>query len=431
VPPASPEQRPSAEPKVSGDTVGKTLNLAGCIRIAFAHSPDVRASYQATRSAAARVGSERSAYLPEVDAWGTGRLPRQSFHSGLPSNISSSNSSVGIGASYLLFDGGERAARLEGSSASLRSAGFEHNAVLRDVALKVEEAYYALLAAQWSQKVEEENSQSADYHVRLSQARFDNGLVPRSDVLKAETGKANATLALVRARNSVRIAKGQLASAMGVKVSAPIRILDISPADHSREVADVDNLLEEAVRSRPELHAAVAKVQVAKTAVKAAKSQWWPRISANTAYYGWQDQITPSGQSDWSLGVGLTLPLFTGFRRKYDLAAARAEKERVRAQYETLLRGVELEVWTSYSRVLEADEAIKAATSFVASARETARLTEGEYKNGTGDMVSVIDARTALTSARDSLVQARLNWYTATAQLERAIGKYQTGAKPK
>ena len=72
---------------------------------------------------------------------------------------------------------------------------------------------------------------------------------------------------------------------------------------------------------------------------------------------------------------------------------------------------------------MEAGEAIQAARTFVASAEESARLAEGEYKAGTGNIIALIDAQTALSSARNRLVQARFNWYTARAGFEKAIGQ--------
>ena len=72
---------------------------------------------------------------------------------------------------------------------------------------------------------------------------------------------------------------------------------------------------------------------------------------------------------------------------------------------------------------MEAGEAIQAARTFVASAEESARLAEGECKAGTGNIIALIDAQTAFSSARNRIVQARFDWYTARAGFERSIGR--------
>lgn len=56
-----------------------------------------------------------------------------------------------------------------------------------------------------------------------------------------------------------------------------------------------------------------------------------------------------------------------------------------------------------------------------ASAGESARLAEGEYKNGIVSVVGLIDAQTAQTETERRLVQSRLDWYTAKARFERAV----------
>ena len=88
---------------------------------------------------------------------------------------------------------------------------------------------------------------------------------------------------------------------------------------------------------------------------------------------------------------------------------------------------MQLEVWDSYTKLKEAGQAVEAAQALVASATETLKVTEGEYKNGMVSMVDVIDAQTALSNARLKLVQARLDWFTEMAELERATGRMLTG----
>ena len=130
--------------------------------------------------------------------------------------------------------------------------------------------------------------------------------------------------------------------------------------------------------------------------------------------------------NEWAIGLSFSVPLFTGFKRGYQVERARRDMEQGKADYANQLRGVELEVWTAYSKLTETAEAIPAAQIFVASAEESARLAEGEYKAGTGNIISMIDAQTALTSARNRLIQARFAWYIARAQFEKAVGRSLT-----
>ncbi len=436
LPPASPKDERVEETRLSqegyghaGDMPpgfkGNILNLSDCIRIALEVNPKTRSTWYAVRSAAVRVGEENAAWLPSVDVSTMAGRQKQITSQNLQSEQAADATNlfdVTFGLNYLLFDGGGRTARINSAIADLQAMGFQHNAVLQQVALKVQLSYYTLLAAGWSKQVAEETVRNTDYHVKLARARFNEGLVPPSDVLKTETELADANLGLVEAKNALRIAEGNLASAMGLTVSVPVEIAEIPESVHPLEAADMKQLLEEASKNRPELLAAMTKIKSKEFGIQESESQYLPKVSANTSY-GWIDDSVFPGTDQWSIGINLTFPIFTGYKRNYQTERARMDMEQVRADYVIELRGVELEIWTAFSKLISAEEAIAAGTVFVSSAKESARLADGEYKAGTGNIIALIDAQTALTAARNRLVQARYAWYAARTQFENAVGR--------
>ena len=238
---------------------------------------------------------------------------------------------------------------------------------LQDVALAVEEAYYELQTAKWVAKVAGETVTQTQYHVDLARARHKSGMVARSDILKAETEKANADLFLVKANSAVRIGMGRLANTMGMKVSQPFEVAEHPEDIRDRELASIDLLLDEAARNRPELRAILAQIESRRAEVKEAEAQYWPVISMDAGYGSRDDTFVPS-RDEWSIGIRLGLPIFTGFDRTYRLQRARSELAATTAQYEELLRDVELEVWDAYLRIVEADQTIQASEKLVASA---------------------------------------------------------------
>jgi len=454
---------------------GRTLHLTECITIALEHNPRTAESWQAIRVAAARVGQAKAEYLPSIgftssarrsdiaeldtkadqtsgvsvpsltgntiDSDGSASSVAQSIASSVSKSIASrlAEAIVGtseaqddpgaqnryeatFGARWLLFDGGGREARVEGAAAEVLAAGFRHNTAIQDVALEAVEAYYNLLAARSFRALAVETVRQRDYQLRLAQARHRAGVVAKSDVLRAQTEKADADLNLVRAKNVVHVAKGRLASTMGLRVSTDFQIADAPEVDHTQELADIEALLNEAARNRPELKTALAQLQFQRAGVRLAESWYWPALTVDTDF-GWIGRSFPPNLRQWGVGLALDLPLFTGFDRNYQLHASKADLARAIAQREGVLRGVELEVWTAYWQTIEAGEAIEAAKRFVASAEESARVAEGEYKNGTGSIIGLIDAQTARTAAKVRLIQARLDWRTAMARFERAVGR--------
>jgi len=406
----------------AGDLAGRVLSLTECITIALEHSPRTAESWQSIRAMAARVGRAKADYLPTIGLRsGASRGDVAELDDKVDLGAQNRYEAV-FGIRWLLFDGGGRKARVDAAVAEVLAAGFQHNTALQDVALNVMEAYYNLLATRSFQKLAVETVRQRGYQLRMAEARHRAGVVAKSDVLKAQTEKADADLNLVRAKNAVHVAKGRLASAMGLRVSTDVQVADAPEVDYTQGLADIEALLDEAARNRSELKIALAQVRRQEAAVRIAESRSWPAIVFD-AGFGWLGRRFLPGQEQWTLGQTLDLPLFTGFDRTYQRHGSKADLARAVAQREGVLRGVELEVWTAYWQIIEAGEAIEAAKRFVASAEESARVAEGEYRNGTGSIIELIGAQTARTAARDRLIQARLDWRTSMTRFERAVGR--------
>lgn len=404
---------------------GRTLSLGECVTIALEHNPRTAESWQAIRAAAARVGRAKADYLPIVGFTSSAaRGDTVELDSKTDSGTQNRYDAV-FGVRWLLFDGGGREARIDAATAEVLAAGFRHNTALQDVALQVVESYYNLLAGGSFRDLAEETVRQRDYQLRLARARYKAGMVSKSDVLRAETEMADAELNRVRAKNAVEVARGTLATAMGLPVTAGLKIADLPESPREQQLADMQGLLEEAARSRPELKTALAQIRTQEAAVRLAESRYWPAMALDGGL-GWVGRSFPPDADQWTAGVALDLPLFTGFDRTYQLHGSQADLDRSLAARQIVLQGVELEVWTAYWQTVEAGQAIEAAERFIASAEESARVAEGEYKHGTGSIIGLIDAQTARTAAKDRLIQARLDWRTATARFERAVGRSLT-----
>ncbi len=401
---------------------GRTLTLSECVETALERNPRTRAAWLGARAAAARAGEERSAFLPSA-AFVAG-VARSDTPDLRDDGFSpEAEHRAGFALRWVLWDGGARGARTRGAEAELLAANFLHNAALLDVAVAVELAYAERLAAKALAGVAEEAARRSEVHVQLARARLQAGTAARYDLLKAETEKADSDLALVRARGAERVARGGLCQAMGVRVSETFEIEDLGDGAGGAP-EDVERLLEAASRIRPELRAVRARVEARREDLRAAEAEFHPVVSAG-AEFGWTDRREEWGRArdERIVGVGVTLPLFEGFRTTYRAARARADLARAAAEEEALLKGVELEVWTEYSRAVEAVEAIEAARKFKGAADEAARVAEGMYRAGAGSIIEMVDSLAARTAANTRLVQAGLDLHSARARFERAAGR--------
>jgi outer membrane protein TolC len=183
---------------------------------------------------------------------------------------------------------------------------------------------------------------------------------------------------------------------------------------------DVEALIAEARRRRPDLMAAEARGRAARASIDMARTAGLPRLSLS-ASPSWQDNgsVSANGQS---IGLALTLPLFSGYETTYRTRAAEARADAAKAQHETLSRQVALEVWTSHQDLITATQSIRTAADLLTSAEQSERVALGRYKAGVGTILDVLNAQSALASARVQRIQAALDWSVSRAALARAMG---------
>ena len=392
------------------------LTLAEVVDIALANSPDTRVAWADAKAAAAAYGAARGDRLPTVD--GTVGVTRSN-------GTGDWETTYGPGAalSWRLLDFGGRGDRVEAARQGLLAAGWSHNAAIQDAILGVESAFYRHAGARAILEANRASFAEADSSVVAAETRHDVGLATIADVLQARTARAQARLALQEVEGQVRVTKGALAVAMGLPADTPYDVAIAVPPVPLEEVAqDVEQLIERAVASRPDLQAAQARAQAAAARADAARSDLlpWLSVSGSTGRT-WTDG--EDGYRDRGAGsLVLNLPLFGGFSGRHDLARARAEADAAGERARGLRQQVVYEVFVSHSEFVTATGRVRAVEELLASATRSEEVARGRYREGVGDILDLLSAQRALAEARAQDVSARLGWFIALAQLARDAG---------
>ena len=244
------------------------------------------------------------------------------------------------------------------------------------------------------------------------EALYQHQLKSKIDLDLINVEVSNAELALIRAQSDVKTHLAALTNAMGFQSLEDYRLegvpVDVVP------LPDLDGLINEGLRDRPELLGSRDKIQANEELLKAAKALNFGSLSAVgslgvTKYWDVHDsglrndEVAPF----WGAGATLRVPLFTGFKIQSQVTEATHVKGEAELERQNLANEVVLQIIRAYlTQATNADQ-ITLEQERVQYAGEALTLAQERYKIGLSPIVEVVRATAALFEAESRLAEAR------------------------
>jgi outer membrane protein len=414
------------------------LSLSQAIARAKAHNPDAGSAAAAEREAAERVTQVRGGYFPKVDvaeSWQHGNHPVFVFSSLLAQRqlsaadlaldalnhpAATDNFRAALAVEQSLFDH-TTSANVRAASIGRDMAATGRQLVDQELTSAVTDAFGRVLIAAAAARSAAATVETARADRELAGNRRDAGLVTDADVLQLDVYLARTLEQQVQATSDERIARATLNYLMGEPLGTMFS-LDLTPPAIVIDITNPAGLEEEALKYRPEVALAMQQEQLAAAAVDAAQAAFLPQVIAQG---GWElnGGAWNSRSSSWVAGAVARINLFHGLADKARLAEAREQVTRRaldKSKAETMAR---LDVQIAIAR-LEAARASEAVGRAAADrARESRRILRDRYEGGLTDAATLLRSAEAVQQAETQQIAARVNVITATATLQRTIGR--------
>ena len=281
-------------------------------------------------------------------------------------------------------------------------------------------------------KIAERTRDNARDSVRLTRARTQGGVAPRSDLSQAEQ-----VLATAEADHAALTATlAQDGNALALLIGQPVdpALLPDDITDAGAAVADLPAGLDTAVLlARPDVVAAEYQLRAANAQVGAARAALLPRVSL-TALAGLASnglsQLFTSRAFTYTATPGVSYPLFAGGGNRAGVELARAQFDAAVATYEKTLQVAFREAADALARRATVGDQLAADEHLVAAASDTSRLAEARYRGGVDSFLASLDAQRSLYQAERALVAARLMAAANRVTLYRALGGDSGTAQP-
>ena len=414
----------------------RRYGLPELIDIAEQNNPQTRILWERARQRAKELAVAKSAYLPVVD--GVAAFADQKIVNPFPIPLAPRGYVIveipavvpELTLSYLLFDFGKRGAQVDSAAAERLIAGANLIEANQQVAFRVASAYYNLLARQERLEAARQILKTAQTTQDAAEAQLANGRSTKPDVLNARAETAQAMFDLESADGDDKIARVVLTEALGTEPSPEIMIDAVQDAPLPESLSlSIEQLIDRAMKDRPDIAAQALEVSRADDAVKAASSEFWPQAvlqgeGAYTSIWPTTDsgRLGSTSQATWTATLAIQWRLFDGGARKNELTKARSEKraadEELRAKKDDAAR----EVWTAYIAFRTAVRKEHAAEALLESANASYSSSIDAYKYGVKNLIDVVTAQRQLANARFSSVAARSELFLEAVDLEFATG---------
>jgi outer membrane protein TolC len=248
-----------------------------------------------------------------------------------------------------------------------------------------------------------------------------------ADVMQAETALHTAEYARIQAEASAKSSTATLAVLMGFDADQTLHLAPTKGADAPAMTAQIGDLLAAAARQRPDLAAARDQWSAAGEAVGSARASGRPRISFGAI----ESLSTLNGlpqQSGHSIGLTVTVPVFSGFATHYGIRRAEALEAQSAAELESARLGVSYDVWTAYHNLIAANDSLATSATLAKAAATNEDIAIGRYQSGVGSILDVLTAQTAGANARLIRIQSEYAFAAARVGLALAVGQLRSVA---
>jgi multidrug efflux system outer membrane protein len=355
--------------------------------------------------------------LPEVDFAGSATRLRPS---GGPER---NDFKAALNASYEIDFWGKNRAASRAAQETAVASRFNKEVVVLTTVVSVGTAYFQVLASQDQLRVARRNLDASSRILTLIKQRSAAGTASQLDVAQQESLVA-----------TVRASIPPIDQALRQNIATLAVLIGRAPADLKVKGGSLDGLgiprvtpgLPSALLfQRPDIRAAEANLGSADASVESARAAFFPSISL-TGQGGYESSVlkllfTPQN-AFYNLAVNIAQPLLDGFRLEGQLELAKGQQfELLKTYCQTILSAFG-DVEKALIAVADTTEQERLQRLVVTSSRQAFELSETRLREGTIDLVTLLQTQQTLFTAENNLVLVRLTRFQAVLSLFQALG---------
>jgi len=213
----------------------------------------------------------------------------------------------------------------------------------------------------------------------------------------------------------------QFNDVIGLPLTTPVA-LDPIVAEAVAESCPLEECVKLAMESHPEIAEARAAVERAASAVRLAKLEFVPDVDV-FARYSHQDDVPFLARNFGTFGVRLNYELFSGGRKRATVRERDVQLIHAKENLARISDDVELRVQTAYNKLDRTRQMIAVSEELLVLRAESSRMALERVAHGNALRSQSLTSVAQELEAKAMLLQSRLDYVQAAAEMDEAIGR--------
>jgi outer membrane protein TolC len=293
--------------------------------------------------------------------------------------------------------------------------------VQRTLESQVKDLFYGLLYRRELVKLQEENLNYWEENYRVVSAKFSAGVVPKVELLRAQSQLEQARSQLEQARADYLRALEDFKALLKLEGNVePEGALELKEFDLKEE-----ELLQALKEKNSTLRVSKKAVELAQGTVELKRAQNLPTVNGFANYQLFTGKRSPVGDTEllkgYSFGVSINYLIFDGFSRKAEISGAEIDLLKQRENLLQLEYDLKARLRSTLLSTNSLKTQMKAVQSSLEFAKEGLRLSTERYRLGVGSQLEVLEARANYNNLLANYYLLLYQYNSSLAILERLI----------
>ncbi len=372
-----------------------------------------------------RAEQAKAGILPSANL-GAG-LSRSKFESTVPQvDRGITNQTAALSASQPLYRPANFATWEQGKR-QVDLAKAQLSAASQDLAIRVSQAYFDVLAAQDTLTFVQAQKAATGEQLASAKRNFEVGTSTITDTREAQARFDLGTAQEIAADNDLRVKKLALDALVGKADVKPVP-LALPPTLPQPQPANVDAWVQQSEDNSPAVQQARVAVEIAQLETEKARAGNKPTVDLTASYNVNRNPTgstlvgTSTRNTTGTVGVSFNLPLFAGFAIQNRIRETLSLEEKAQADLEASRRAVAQAVRTAYFGLVSGQSQVKALEAAEASSQSALEANRLGYQVGVRINIDVLNSQSQLYQTKRDLAQARYNVLLGNLKLRQAAG---------